>query len=75
MSARLSLSDVIERLTERGSQASSVTLSRNAKGDTQWEVKVYTDDAAILSPTDASEVAQALHDALAAKYGYGVNGA
>lgn len=73
MSARLSLSDVIERLTEKGGQASSVTLSRNAKGDVQIEVKVYTDET-IASPADAAKVAADLYDSLAKQYAYGVNG-
>lgn len=74
MSARLSLSDVVERLTEKGGQASSVTLSRNAKGDVQIEVKVYTDET-ILTPADAAKVAADLYDSLAKQYAYGVNGA
>ena len=71
MSSRLSLSDVIERLTEKGKQASSVTLTRNAKGETQIEVKVHTDDAAIPTPADAEQVARAIYDSLTETYGNG----
>ena len=48
-----------------------VSLTRNAKGETQIEVKVHTDDAAIPTPADAEKVARAIYDALTETYGYG----
>lgn len=50
-------------ITEQSPSVSSVTLSRNAKGGVQPEVKVYDPD-----PAKAKDLAVKLFDELAAKY-------
>lgn len=67
---RMTLSEVVERLLERGAGASSsVSLTRNAKGDTQIEVVVRTGtDDAIVTIADAEAEACAVYDRLRAKY-------
>lgn len=67
---RMTLSQVVEHLLTRGSsQSSSVTLTRNAKGETQIEVVVRTDaELAIVTPDDARETAERVYDALREKY-------
>ena len=54
----------IERLTtRRATEGASVELSRNAKGDVQFSVKVTDDD-----PDAAHAAAVAIFDALEEKY-------
>lgn len=67
---RMTLSQVVEHLLTRGSsQSSSVTLTRNAKGETQIEVVVRTDaELAIVTPDDARETAERVYDALRDRY-------
>lgn len=69
---RLRQSDVIRMLLERGSsEHSSVTISRNSKGDAQFEVVVRaTADSAIATPQEAERVACEVYDRLAQKYPY-----
>jgi hypothetical protein len=68
---RMTLSDVVERLLTRGGQgsASSVSLTRNAKGQTQIEVTVRAGETEEF-PTAAEAQAEAerMYDALCAKY-------
>jgi len=47
----------------------SVTITRNAKGQAQWVVKVYGVDASEEAAIDAARVAQHIYDDLTAKYG------
>lgn len=70
---RMTLSQVVEHLlTRSSSQSSSVTLARNAKGETQIEVVVRTDaELAIVTPDDAAEVAQRVYDVLRTAYPFG----
>lgn len=70
---RMTLSQVVEHLlTRSSSQSSSVTLARNAKGETQIEVVVRTDaELDIKTPDDAAEVAQRVYDALRTAYPFG----
>lgn len=49
----------------------SVTITRNAKGQAQWVVKVYGLDASELSALAAARLAQHIYDELTAKYGSG----
>jgi len=76
---RLSLSEIVELLLARGGgEHSSVTLSRNAKGETQIEVTVRTGDTGeITTATQASHEAQTIYDQLRSKYvmGNGTTGA
>jgi hypothetical protein len=67
---RMTLSDVVEHLLQRGSTGqSSVALTRNAKGETQIEVVVRTGDTGeVLTVTDAETVATAVYDRLRTKY-------
>lgn len=67
---RMTLSQVVEHLLNRGSsQSSSVSLTRNAKGETQIEVVVRTDaELDIRTPDDAAEVAQRVYDGLRTAY-------
>lgn len=67
---RMTLSRVVEMMLERGSHgASSVSLSRNAKGETQIEVVVRTsDDGPVRTPEDAQAVAVDVFEALRARY-------
>lgn len=44
---------------------SSVEISRNAKGDTQWVVKTYRDPG---QEDEAKEVTQRIHDELTRLY-------
>jgi hypothetical protein len=66
----LTLSEVVERLLARGSSDhSSVTLSRNAKGDTQIEVVVRSSsEGAINTVGEAAREAVRLYDVLRARY-------
>lgn len=52
-SKRMTLSNVLELLlTKSGGEHSSVTLTRNSKGDTQIEVVVRTGDAGAIGTAD-----------------------
>lgn len=68
--ARMTLGRVIERLTERGaSNTSSVTLARNAKGETQIEVVVRSDPEGMPATIEEAElVAGVVFDRLRARY-------
>lgn len=68
---RMTLSDVVERLLTRGSQgsASSVSLTRNAKGQTQIEVLVRAGETEeFVTALEAQAEAERIYDALCAKY-------
>lgn len=76
---RMSPSRMLELMLSRGTREhSSVTLSRNARGETQIEVVVRTDDSGLV-PTvdDAAAKARELYDDLRAVYptGSGLVGA
>lgn len=65
---RVTLSYVLEQLLTRGQHdRSSVTLARNAKGDTQIEVVVRTGEG-IETITDAQELAGQVYDTLRNRY-------
>ena len=72
MNTRISDSVLIERLlaalTSTGADHSTVKLCRNAKGDTQIEVSVRTDDKACTSVYDAALQAQEIYNDLRDKY-------
>lgn len=70
---RMSLSQVVELLLAKGSsQSSSVSLTRNAKGETQIEVVIRTDrEAGISSPQAAELAAQDIYDRLRTAYPFG----
>jgi hypothetical protein len=64
----MTLSAVVERLLERGSSdRSSVTLTRNAKGETQIEVIVRASDV-LLSVNECELAACAVYERLRARY-------
>lgn len=67
---RVTQGEIILRLLERGgSQSSSVTIARNAKGDVQFEVVVRTDpDHGIATVEEAQAIASKVADELATKY-------
>lgn len=67
---RMTLSEVVEQLLARSaSDRSSVSLTRNAKGETQIEVVVRTSDAGEVTTTDAAAAkAVELYDNLRRKY-------
>jgi hypothetical protein len=69
---RITQGQIIRALLERGSsEHSSVTLSRNSKGETQIEVIVRTDDrGSITSPAEAEQVAREIYDRLQTTYPY-----
>jgi hypothetical protein len=73
---RMTLSQVVEALLNRGSsEHSSVTISRNAKGETQLEVVVRTGDAGVVTTIEEAETAaQAVYDRLRAAYPFGASG-
>jgi hypothetical protein len=70
---RMSLSQVVEALLQRGgSEHSSVTLSRNAKGETQIEVVVRTgDQGAIQTIEQAETAADEVYSRLRSSYPFG----
>lgn len=70
---RMTQGEIIRALLERGSVgSSSVSITRNAKGEVQLEVIVRTGDAGdVTTAQDAEQVAAAVYDRLAAKYPYG----
>lgn len=67
---RMSLSEIVERLLERGGgEHSSVTLGRTAKGETTIEVVVRTGDRGeVTSIEDAETVAVETYDRLRTLY-------
>lgn len=67
---RVTNSEIIRRLLERGgSEHSSVSITRNAKGQTQLEVVVRTGDGAeARTPHEAEAIATGIYDRLRAKY-------
>lgn len=67
---RMTLSHIVELLlTKAGHDRSSVTLSRNAKGETQIEVVVRTGDSSEVSDVlEAEQRAGDVYDRLRAKY-------
>lgn len=67
---RMTLSQVVEKLLERGgSEHSSVTLSRNAKGATQIEVVVRTGEGgAVTTVEEAEAVAVSVYERLRGRY-------
>lgn len=73
---RISLSEVTRLLLERGSsEHSSVTLTRNAKGETQIEVVVRTGDQGEVQTAEEAElVAQGVYDRLRERYPFGAGG-
>lgn len=70
---RVSNSEIIRRLLERGStEHSSVTITRNAKGETQLEVIVRTGEAGeATTVAGAEQLAAGVYDRLREKYPYG----
>lgn len=69
---RMSLSQVVEALLQKGgSEHSSVTLARNAKGETQIEVVVRTGEAGDVTTIEEAEAAAiAVYDRLRELYAY-----
>lgn len=67
---RMSLSEVLELvLTRAGGEHSSVTLTRNAKGETQIEVTVRTGEhGAVTTAAEAAAEAQTIYDGLRSAY-------
>jgi hypothetical protein len=67
---RMTLSDVVERLLARStSDRTSVSLTRNSKGDTQIEVVVRTsDEGDVTTADDAAAKARELYEQLARRY-------
>ncbi len=67
---RMTLSKIVEQLLARGTQdRSSVTLARNAKGETQIEVTVRTEAAAGVPTVDeAAAKALEVYDMLRGRY-------
>jgi hypothetical protein len=70
---RLTLSDVVEQLLQRGGgEHSSVTLSRNAKGETQVEVVVRTGEGDSPHTVEEAEaIATAVYNRLLELYPFG----
>lgn len=71
---RVTQGEIIMALLTRGSAGgSSVTIARNAKGETQYEVVVRAgSEEGIETVGDALEAAQEVADALAKRYPFGV---
>jgi hypothetical protein len=68
-SKRLTLSEIVERLLSRGSgERSSVSLTRNAKGETQIEVVVRTNDETETTIDQALAKAVDVYDQLRRQY-------
>lgn len=67
---RLSLSQIVELLLTRSAgERSTVSLSRNARGETQIEVTVRTgDDSDVVTVEDAERRAREVYDRLADVY-------
>lgn len=64
------MSTVEEQVRRESERGSSVTLTRNAKGDTQLTVKAYSEDEPGALEYASTE-AQRVYDSLVAKYGDG----
>jgi hypothetical protein len=58
-------------LLETETARPSVTITRNAKGQAQFSVKVYGADSTEEDALAASRVAQQIYDGLTIKYGLG----
>lgn len=73
---RLTLSQIVELLlTKGGGEHSSVSLARNAKGETQIEVTVRTGESEDVSTVDqAAAKAKATYDQLRETYPHGGEG-
>lgn len=67
---RMTLSQIVEKLLERGgSEHSSVTLTRNAKGNVQLEVVVRTgENSSVTTVEEAEAVAISVYERLALRY-------
>lgn len=67
---RMSLGRVIELMLARGGHgSSSVSITRNAKGEVQTEVVVRTgEDGDVRTPEDAERVACEVFDRITARY-------
>ena len=67
---RVTLSEIVERLLARStSDRTSVSLSRNAKGETQIEVVVRTtEDGDVTTADQAAEKALELYDRFCMRY-------
>jgi len=67
---RISLSQIVELILTRGAREhSSVTLTRNAKGDTQIEVAIRSGESSEFLTIDAAALkVQELYDQLRARY-------
>lgn len=66
---RLSLSQIVEMLLTRHSDRSTVSLTRNAKGETQIDVQVRTADTSdVATVEDAERKAREVYDRLVAAY-------
>jgi hypothetical protein len=67
---RMSLSEIVELLlTKGGGEHSSVSLSRNAKGETQIEVTVRTGEGGeVTTARQAAAEAQTIYDQLRSAY-------
>ena len=65
---RLTLSRIVEMLLTRNTDHSSVSLTRNAAGDTQIEVTVRTGDDDTPTVEEAEAKAAAIFDRLASAY-------
>lgn len=72
---RMTLSQVVEALLQRGSsEHSSVTLTRNAKGETQIEVVVRTGDSGgVQTIEEAEAAARSVYERLTAVYRFGTS--
>lgn len=67
---RMTLSEIVDRmLTRSGERANStVTLTRNAKGETQIEVEVRTGEGGIQTIEDASAKAREVYEQARNRY-------
>lgn len=74
---RMTLSQVVEALLQRGGGGgSTVSLTRNAKGETQLEVVVRTSEQGdVTTIEEAEQAAQAVYDRLRERYPFGDNAA
>ena len=70
---RLTLSQIVELLLQRGGAGgSSVSLTRNAKGETQLEVVVRTGEHGdVQTIAQAEQAAQEVYDRLRLRYPFG----
>lgn len=69
---RMTLSQVVEALLQRGGGGSTVSLTRNAKGETQLEVVVRTSEQGdVTTIEEAEQAAQAVYDRLRIRYPFG----